>query len=99
MPVKGQIEGWFRSLQGDRLEIHLKVENVMGVAPRKIRASGPASEMNELADWFEEKTGMKVSAPWRTVKPYVIPGQTELELGEAPPSSELSSNATLEGHG
>ncbi len=89
-----RIDGWFRKLGGDRLEVFLKVEGGAGIQPRKIRASGPAAEMDELGAWFEEKTGLTVSAPWRTVKDRPIPGQTVLDI------TELSSHdATLQPHG
>lgn len=94
---KATLDGWFRKLEGDRLEVFLRTANVPGQQDRKIRASGPASEMNELADWFEEKTGMRVGAPWRVVTRKQIPGQlslpTELTMGE------LSSDATLPPYG
>ncbi len=83
---KGTIDAWCRKLDGDRLEIFFRVANVPGQQDRKIRASGPVGEMNELADWFEEKTGMKVNAPWRVVTRSQIPGQlgfaVELTMGE-----------------
>lgn len=80
-----EITGWFRRLEGDRLEIYLKVERVRGVEDRKIRASGPEEEMFELVTWFEEKTGMQVSSPtWRRVRsgPKQIPGQIGLAMEE-----------------
>lgn len=58
-------QGWFQPLDGGRLEIFLKTDGPPAV---KIRASGPESEMYELADWFERVTGLTVSAPnrkWR----------------------------------
>lgn len=75
---KAHIEGWISQLNGDRVEIFLKVERADGVRDRKIRASGPQAEMMELCDWFEEKTGLTVNVPGRvrTFKP--PPGQTEL---------------------
>jgi hypothetical protein len=87
MSRKATIDGWFRRLEGDRLEIFFKTANVMGEPDRKIRASGPASDMNELAQWFEDKSGMRINAPWRTVNRDPIPGQTafdfpELTMGE-----------------
>lgn len=85
VPLTPLIEGWFRSLEDGRLEIFLKVDNVQGVLARKIRASGPAAEMNELADWFEEKTGLKINAPWRVVKDRPIPGQVTFEFAELQP--------------
>lgn len=76
------VEGWFRQLEDGNVEIFVKAHG------RKIRAHGPASEMNELVDWFEEKTGVTVEASWRVrqgAKP--IPGQGELpftlDMGEA----------------
>lgn len=76
------VQGWFRQLEGGHVEIFVKAHG------RKIRAHGPASEMNELVDWFEEKTGVTVEAGWRVRKgPKPIPGQAELpltlEMGEA----------------
>jgi acylphosphatase len=76
------VEGWFRQLDGGRVEIFVKAHG------RKIRAHGPSSEMNELVDWFEEKTGVTVEASWRVrTGPKPIPGQAELpltlEMGEA----------------
>lgn len=71
------VEGWFRQLEGGNVEIFVKAHG------RKIRAHGPSSEMNELVDWFEEKTGVTVEAAWRVrrgVKP--LPGQTALDMGE-----------------
>lgn len=76
-------EAWFKRLQDGRLEVFLKTESL------KVRASGTADAMNELADWFEEKTGARVEAEWRSVKPRVVPGQ--LAMGE------LSSFATVDG--
>lgn len=88
-------EGWFSALEGDRLEIFLKTE---GPPALKIRASGPASEMYELADWFERVTGLKVTAEtknWRhqSSGPKPIPGQGDLF------SLELSSDDTVASHG
>lgn len=80
MPRKATIEGWFRRLEGDRLEIFLKIADVTGQRDRKIRASGPSGDMNELAEWFEEKTGMRIDAPWRVVVRAPIPGQTAFDL-------------------
>lgn len=94
MPRKPHIDGWFRRLADDRLEIFFKVAHVTGQPERKIRASGPVAEMNELADWFEEKTGMRVNATWRNVARRPIPGQLSLTLGELA-MDELSSSATL----
>jgi hypothetical protein len=77
------IEGWVRRLNGDRLEIFLKVERCDGQPDRKIRASGPEAEMVELVEWFEEKTGLRVSSPVlprRVAAP--IPGQVSLDLTE-----------------
>lgn len=87
---KPQITGWFRRLDNGRLEIFLKVQGA-DTADRKIRASGPAMEMNELADWFEEKTGLRVEATWRTVRrgPKVMEGQMALGMGEVPPETTL----------
>lgn len=82
MASKGQIDGWFRRLNDGRLEIFLRVAGVSGVADRKIRASGPADEVNELADWFEAKSGLKVSAPWRTAGSKVMAGQMSMEVDE-----------------
>jgi hypothetical protein len=100
--MSSEISGWLRQLEGERLEVFLKVSDVQGQPDRKIRASGPEDEMFELVMWFEGKTGMRVNhpvLPRRTAKP--IPGQTELTLGdrlEAPTSGELSSHpATVTG--
>lgn len=94
---RATLDGWCRKLEGDRLEIFFRASNVPGQQDRKIRASGPASEMNELADWFEEKTGMRVSAPWRVVTRKPIPGQ--LEFPTELTIVELSSDATIPDHG
>lgn len=93
MPSLPQIDGWIRRLNDEgRLEIYLRVTNVSGMRDRKIRASGPADEMMELVEWFEEKTGMRVSSPVLPRKaPKPIPGQLDLTLGE------LSSDATVAG--
>lgn len=93
MSRKATIAAWFRRLDDDRLEIFFKVADVTGQPDRKIRASGPASEMNELAQWFEDKTGMRINAPWRVVAREPIPGQTtfdfpELTMGEMTESVE-----------
>lgn len=90
MAPKAQIDGWFRRLEDDRLEIFFKVANVIGQPDRKIRASGPVAEMNELADWFEQKTGMHVGAGWRTVTDRPIPGQITMEMGELAPEASTS---------
>lgn len=76
------VEGWFRQLEDGNVEIFVKAHG------RKIRAHGPSSEMNELVDWFEEKTDVTVEASWRVRKASrPIPGQTvlpiTLEMGEA----------------
>lgn len=77
------IEGWIRKLQGDRLEIFLKVERLDSQPDRKIRASGPQVEMVELVEWFEEKTGMRVSSPVLPRRvPAPIPGQVGFDLTE-----------------
>lgn len=108
MPSSAHIEGWFRRLQDDRLEIYLKVDRTAGVQPRKIRASGPEAEMNELADWFEQKAGLRVAAPWRTVKANPIPGQIELDMSEAvhtpgddptTPDAEFFDRGNIDGEG
>lgn len=63
-----KIEGWFRQLDGDRMEIFLKVES-KSAPDRKLRASGPTEEMYELVDWFEQNTGLRFSSPkWRRVR-------------------------------
>lgn len=93
------IEGWVCQLADHRLEIFLKIERIgNGVPDRKIRASGPREEMEELIAWFEQKTALSVTVPWKTsVKP--IPGQTTLLLGDVPegeqPDEELSSSDTV----
>lgn len=78
-----KVSGWTRPLEGDRLEIFLKAENVHGAPDRKIRASGPREEMYELVDWFEDKTGLRVDVPNRVrTGPAPIPGQTTLVTGD-----------------
>lgn len=85
MAPRPQIEGWVRPLEGDRIEIFLKVERVRGLQDRKIRASGPSEEMYELVDWFEQKTGLSVNVPNRKrTGPKPLPGQTSLTMGELP---------------
>lgn len=91
--MSSEIDGWLRQLEGDRLEIFLKVSDVQGQQDRKIRASGPRDDMLDLVEWFEGKTGMRVNhpvLPRRTPQP--MPGQTELTLGEPTASGELSSH-------
>lgn len=92
MAQSGKIEGWTRQLEDERLEVFLKAEGVQGMRDRKIRASGPLTDMYELVDWFEAKTGMTVNVPnrVRTVKP--LPGQLELT------TDELSSAETEPTH-
>lgn len=85
-----RIDGWMSELDGDRLEIFLKVEDPRG-EDRKVRASGPREEMYELVDWFETRTGLRFDHPrWRDrVRrgPRPMEGQTSLP--------ELSSDATV----
>lgn len=87
------IDGWMSELDGDRLEIYLKVANTD--ADRKIRASGPREEMFELVSWFEERTGLRFDHPkWRDrVRrgPRPIAGQAAFP--------ELSSDATVAADG
>ena len=75
MARQRKIEGWFRQLDDERIEVYLKVEGEL-----KIRASGAEKEMYELVDWFEEKTGLTVNADWRRVRkgPKPIEGQTSM---------------------
>jgi hypothetical protein len=92
-----ETEGWFSALEDGRLEIFLKTEGPPMAL--KVRASGPASEMYELADWFERVTGLKVTAKtknWRrqSTGPKPLPGQDELFS-----AVELSSDATVASHG
>lgn len=91
-----ETEGWFHTLENERLEIFLKTEGPPGI---KIRASGPESEMYELADWFERTTGLTVSAEtknWRrrATGPAPLPGQVEMFA-----TLELSSDATVPSDG
>lgn len=89
-PRKAQIEGWIRQLNGDRLEIFLKVERLDGQPDRKIRASGLADEMLELVEWFEGKTGLRVTSPTLPRRaPALIEGQLGLELTD---KGELESD-------
>lgn len=85
-------EGWFRLLEDRRLEVFLKVGGL------KVRASGTADQMNELADWFEDKTGMKIGegvSTWRRPRrgPRPMDGQAafDLELVLDEHRDELSS--------
>jgi hypothetical protein len=75
-------EGWFRRMADGRVEVFLKHGD------RKLRAHGNEGDMNELVDWFEDKSGLRVEMPWRKRPPSrPIPGQMglplTLELGEA----------------
>lgn len=91
-----ETEGWFHTLENERLEIFLKTEGPPAI---KIRASGPETEMYELADWFERVTGLTVSAEtknWRrqSTGPAPLPGQVEMFA-----TLELSSDATVASNG
>lgn len=93
MPEPKEPPCWFRRLQDSRMEIMLRAGDV------KVRASGREAEMFELVEWFEDKTGKRVSSPeWRRparsgARP--IPGQVELDdVGEVT-MPELSSGDTL----
>jgi hypothetical protein len=68
------VEGWFNELAEGGLELFLKAESL------KVRASGTAEEMGELADWFEEKTGHSVAGLPKRIKrgPRPLPGQTSI---------------------
>lgn len=90
-PRKPKIEGWIRRLENGRLEIFLKVEDSSPL-DRKIRASGPDSDMLELVEWFEEKTGLQVSSPVlpKRVKPPMPGSQPLFEIGDEA-TSELES--------
>lgn len=95
MPATTRTEGWFHPLEGERLEIFLKVEGP-GAPQIKLRASGPESEMYELADWFERVTGLTVSGDvrkWRANvnRPRPVSGQLGFD--------ELSLDATVDDHG
>lgn len=83
-----KIEGWFNRLSDGRVEVFLKATNLKGIPETKIRASGSEDAINQVADWFEETTGLRVNATWRVRKVNPPPGQTSLEL---------SSGATLAG--
>lgn len=103
MARKPEITAWFQRLADDRLEIFFKVANVGGVPDMKVRASGAPQHMNQLADWFEEQTGLNIEAPWRVKVRPVIPGQAalfdaKLVMGEVQlaPDTELSSGATVD---
>jgi hypothetical protein len=66
----------------------------------KLRASGPEERVWELVEWFEDKSGKRVSSPtWRRPPrsgPRQIPGQVELDdVGEPLAMTELSSDDTL----
>lgn len=77
-----KIEGWLRPLEDDRLEIFLKVEHAQGIPDTKLRSSGTTTDMHELVDWFEAKTGMTVQVPNRVrTGPAPIAGQVTLDLG------------------
>lgn len=78
------VEGWFHDLLHGRLEVFFKTDDL------KVRASGSDAEMNELADWFERKTGLVVNGlPRRARKgPTPLPGQLALDSA---PTLELSS--------
>ena len=79
MARTGKVEGWIRNLDDDRLEIFLKVEGVLGIKDRKIRASGDRDEMYELVDWFEAKTGLTVNVPQRLrTGPKPLAGQMDM---------------------
>lgn len=85
MPRTQKIEGWIKRLEGDRLEILLKVEHLGDTPDRKIRASGPTADMYELVDWFEEKTGLTVNVPDRLrTGPKPTEGQMTFTMGELP---------------
>lgn len=95
MPDSTKSEGWFHPLEGDRLEVFLKVEGP-GAPQIKLRASGPESEMYELADWFERVTGLRVSGDvkkWRRTASGVKPVEGQLGF------EELSLDATVDDHG
>lgn len=94
-------EGWFRKLEGERLEIFLKHGD------RKVRAHGPEADMFELVEWFEDKTGVQIQGGWRRPPrsgPYLHPAQqdlevqiAELESGGPPPADEpLPGGSSLE---
>lgn len=95
MPTTEKVpDCWFRRLTDERMEIMLRADGV------KVRASGPEATMFELVEWFEDKTGKRVSSPaWRRpprTGPHAIPGQVELDdVGEPLAMTELSSDDTL----
>lgn len=64
-----------------------RVEVFLRSGSYKIRAHGPEDDMNELVDWFEAKTDVRVEMPWRKRAPTrPIPGQQAfpltLEIGQ-----------------
>lgn len=96
-PPKPHVQGWVAPLVNGRLEIFLKTANLPGQPDRKIRASGSEEEMDELLDWFEQRSGMRVEVPNRKRVhrgPKPPEGQMVLTMGVGP-SAELSSDATL----
>lgn len=87
-PRKPKVEGWIRELEYDRLEIFLKVEGYTD-QDRKIRASGPKDDMLELVEWFEGKTGLRVSSP-------VLPKRSRPQMPGSVPLFEIGDEATSE---
>jgi hypothetical protein len=92
-----KIEGWFRKLDGDRMEIFLKVES-KDMPDRKIRASGPETEMYELADWFEQNTGLRFSSPkWRRVRKGHRPLAGQVDMMELLSEDKVEDDGELSG--
>lgn len=84
-------EGWVSTLADGGLEVFVRVPGRDGAPDRKLRASGPESEMQELLDWLEAKTGLRINMVTRVRArrgPRPMPGQEALNL-------ELSSDATV----
>lgn len=71
--MSGHAEGWFRPLNDGRTEIFLKGQGL------KLRCSGDQDTMNELADFFEEKTGLSVNGPDSDVFTRVRKGPAPIE--------------------
>lgn len=87
MAQGGKVEGWFRELDDNRLEIFLKARGV------KIRSSGGREGMFELVEWFENMTGLRVENPKLRRPPRRGPrpmaGQLDMTELESAPSDEL----------
>lgn len=76
--MSAEVEGWYRELREDRVEIYLKTDETT------MRYNGPRDGAQKFIETFEDITGKRVSDPKKKNPLFdqiaKIEGQTELEV-------------------